>query len=148
MHKRQKPPPTANASVNNTLARKTVSRPNAKRIQREASRVLTTSHPFELPEFIGPFNFRKRGSHKQRQLQITLSSNHPVCKQPCQGTTMPSKYKTARNASPMTPVGVSPTQLKIKGANKANDAKTKSQSTHWSVIKCKAARVNHAWGEQ
>ena len=145
MHKRQKPPPSAHAIINNTLAQKKVSRPNAKRIKRNASGVLTTSYPFELPEFIGTFNFRKRSSHKQRQLQTTLSSNNTVCKQPCQGTTMPSKYKTATNASPMTPVGVSPTQLKMKGANKANDAKTKSQQTHWSVIKCKAARVNHAW---
>jgi hypothetical protein len=40
---------------------------------------------------------------------------------------MPSKNKTATNASSMTPVGVSPTQLKMKGANKANDAKIKSQ---------------------
>jgi hypothetical protein len=127
MHKRQKPPPTANALVKNALARKTVSRLHAKRIQCKASRVLTTTHPFEHPEFIEPFNFRKRSSHQQRQLQIMLSSNHPASKEPCRGITMPSKNKTATNASPMTPVGVSPTQLKMKGANKANDAKTKSQ---------------------
>ena len=78
MHKRQKPPPTANAIVNNTLAQKKASRPNAKRIQREASGVLTTSHPFELPEFIGTFNFRQRSSHKQRQLQTTLNAKNPV----------------------------------------------------------------------
>ena len=78
MHKRQKPPPSAHAIINNTLAQKKVSRPNAKRIKRNASGVLTTSYPFELPEFIGPFNFRKRGSHKQRQLQTTLNAKNPV----------------------------------------------------------------------